>query len=146
MARPEIRQVRAIYQTIETTLAQNRYEERTRDFTYCQPSFTHLAVYLDSTKAVRLYEKRGGSDDSARLIRYYYDTDGHLRFVYARTGAAGFDGQGTTLEERQYFSAAGDSLYTDRRIVEGGGYFWASPDRILDPMTDFLARRPCPEK
>jgi hypothetical protein len=146
MARPEIRQVRAVYQTIETAVAQNRYEQRTREFEYCQPSFTHLTIYLDSAKTVRLYEKRGGSDDSARLIRYYYDPEGHLRFVYTRTGAAGFDGQGTTLEERLYLSAAGDSLYTDRRVVEGGGYFWVSPMRVWDPMADFLAGGPCPEK
>ena len=142
MARPEIREIRDIYAEVTEAIRIRELTEDVRQFEYCQPSVTYRAVAADEDGNIRRYVEKGGSDDSAFEAQYFYDTAGHLRFIFAKRGAV----NGSRLEEREYYGAQGDSLYVDRRIVEGIGYFWVDPDPILDPRAAFDAPGECPEK
>ena len=141
MRRPEIREIRALYAEVEHALNAGELSLRTREFEYCQPAYLTRSLYLDAVESARLYVLEGGSEDSARTNRYYYDREERLRFVFAVTRAVNL----TTLEERIYVGTAGEVLHHDHRLVEGPGWSRSEIELVDDPQAHFASAHPCPE-
>jgi uncharacterized protein YecT (DUF1311 family) len=99
-------------------------------------------LFTDGQNRVRLYVLEGGSDDSAQTLRYYYDPEGALRFLFVSANAV----NGTQEEHRIYFDRAGERIHVDRRKLSGPGWAWGDPETITDPVGHFEAASVCPEK
>jgi hypothetical protein len=146
MGRPDIRQVREVYQEVQAAVAEGRYTSQTRRFISCDPTETFRAIYVDSSEVVRLYVVEGGSDDSASEVSYYYDSNGVLRFAFAKRHARSIDSESSELEERYCCNEAFDSIYADLRVVAGPGYYWVKPEPVSQPKDAFNADAACPER
>lgn len=104
----------------------------TRDSAECHGGEVRLEEVLlaDSLGRPRKYRVSGGSGDSAGEATYYYDTEGHLRFVFTETGAV----NGTQREDRAYYSPLAALVYSDSRLIKGPGYPGGfEPDPVFDP-------------
>ena len=133
---PAVRAIRAITQEIETAAREGKLSVQT-DSASCNDGAVTLTahLYADSGGHVRKYVVAGGSEDSYREVRYYYDGHRHLRFSFATLGAV----NGTERETRQYFDTTGAQLYKDVRLLKGPGYPGDLEDVVTDPAADFRA-------
>jgi hypothetical protein len=144
---PEIRKVRAIVNLINADLSQRTLKVSERKFEYNEPyEDTLRKMAVDSKGIVRMYEKQGGSDDSALTWKHYYDEAGRLRFVLITGGAV----NGAQLEHRIYFDEGGKRLWEVHKYVKGPGYTFPEiwPDDQLqtkDPASAFAAPSNGPE-
>ena len=141
---PKIVEVRNIYQAVNG--GRKRLRIRKRTFEYCEPyEDTARLIGTDASGRVRLYQREGGSEDSALTFEHYYDEAGRLRFVLITGGAV----SGSKLEHRIYFDAEGKRIWEIRNFTEPG-YTWPEvwPDeelQISDPAAKFASSSPCPE-
>jgi len=133
---PAVRTIRAITQQIEAAARNGKLSVRT-DSADCNDGAVTLTarLYTDSVGHVRKYVVAGGSEDSFREVRYYYDGRARLRFSFATLGAV----NGTEQETRQYFDSTGARLYKDARLLKGPGYPGDFDDAVTDPLADFRA-------
>jgi hypothetical protein len=144
---PKIKAVREIVRTVDADVAKGIYKVSKRKFDYCEPyADTMRAMAVDSEGRVGRYEKEAGSEDSSLAWKHYYDTVGHLRFVFITGGAA----NGSQLEHRIYFDEEGKRIWEDQKYTKGPGYTFPTvwPDEELqrvDPAKAFAAASPCPE-
>ena len=141
---PKIKEVRAIYQAVNSGRMKLLVKKRT--FEYCEPGEdTARTIGTDAQGRVRLYQREGGSEDSALKFEHYYDEAGRLRFVLVTGGAV----SGSRLEHRIYFDADGKRIWEERSAT-APGYTWPEvwPDEELqtnDPAAKFASASPCPE-
>jgi hypothetical protein len=144
---PKIRAVRALVQSIKTDLGSKAYQISRREFEYCEPYQDTLRMMArDARGRVRLYERQGGSEDSALTWQHFYDEQGRLRFVFIQGGAA----NGSQLEHRIYFDETGKRIWEEHKYVKGPGYTFPTvwPDEELqmtDPAGAFAVAPECPE-
>jgi hypothetical protein len=138
MRRPQIRSIRAIVTSVDTSVVLGRFVERdTTVACYGGDVSFEITSHTDSQNIVRRIHFRGGSGDSAHDLSYYYDRQGRLRFAFAGRGAV----NGTQEEERVYYDAQGKVIHRDVRQLEGPGYPWDAIDAITDPNA--WLRNPC---
>jgi len=141
---PKIREVRAIYQAVNS--GRKRLRTQKRSFEYCEPHEDTLRVIgTDAQGRVRLYQREGGSDDSSLKFEHYYDEAGRLRFVLITGGAV----SGSKLEQRIYFDADGKRIWEEQSAT-APGYTWPEvwPEeqlQVSDPSAKFSSSSPCPE-
>ena len=134
MRHPDIKVVRALYQTVENAAEAGRYF-RSESPSECDADVAMVqgVLYEDQARVVRKYVLTGGSEDSAGEARYYYDEAGRLRFTFITLGAV----NGTHQETRVYFDAAGEQLYRDVRLIEGPGWPGGFPETLAEPRSHF---------
>jgi hypothetical protein len=144
---PQIKLVRAIVAAVDAELSKGAFKNSQRKFEYCEPyEDTLRKMAVGPRGVVRMFEKQGGSDDSALTWKHYYDEAGRLRFVFITGGAA----NGAQLEHRIYFDERGKRIWEDHKYMKGPGYSFPEvwPDEQLqttNPARAFAARSPCKE-
>jgi len=137
----------AIVRSVNTGITGGTIATSRRMFEYCQPyGIVERDIAKDSQGRVRMYEERGGSDNSDRRIRRYYGDTGQLRFVIITDTARG----GGELVQKVYFDEAGKRLWVDSKVT--GVPENALPSNYLDdvlmvenPAKAFAAPSPCKE-
>ena len=129
---PQIQAVRMVYQEVQASLP--KLSPQVRETEFCKRT-----LYSDSQGVVWLYRVEGGSDDSVQTRSYYYDPQGKLRFLLVQAGAV----NGTSLEVRRYWDAAGKKLWEEHRLLKGPGYPFGAIPSILLPKLAFEAPYPC---
>lgn len=141
---PRIREVRSIYQAVNSGRKRLRMKKRT--FEYCEPGAdTARVIGSDAQGRVRFYQTEGGSEDSSLKFEHYYDENGRLRFVFITGGAV----SGSQLEHRIYFDAEGKRIWEEHKAT-APGYTWPEvwPEeqlQINDPEAKFASASLCPE-
>lgn len=144
---PKIKQVRSIVQAVNAGMTGKSFTVKKRVFEYCEPyEDTERTLATDSRGRARFYKKAGGSDDSSLTWEHYYDETGRLRFVFIKGGAT----NGSQLEHRIYFDAAGKRIWEEQTYKKGPGYTFPEvwPDdqlQITDAAGKFSASSPCTE-
>jgi len=142
---PDILEVRAIFQRIETAKNSGKLREDRRRFytAYCPYEDDIRILRTDEKGTLRNYYYEGGSEDSMLRSEMYYDDNGKLRFAFVRGGAY----NGTKVEYRAYYSSTGKKLWEDEKLLEGPGYTFGGADSmaINDPRGAFNASNACPE-
>ena len=133
---PAVRAIRVMTEQVDAAARQGKLRVQT-DSAQCNDGAVGLTarLYSDSTGRVRKYVVAGGSEDSYREDRYYYDGRGRLRFGFETLGAV----NGTEQETRQYFDTTGAKLYKDVRLLKGPGYPGDVEAVVTDPAADFHA-------
>ncbi len=142
-----IKAIDAIVQGVNAGITGGSITTAKRMFEYCQPyGVVERVIAKDASGRGRMYEERGGSDNSDRRIKRYYAEAGQLRFVAIIDKARG----GGELVQRVYFDEAGKRLWVDRKITGAPEYTFPSnyPDDVLmieKPDKAFVAPSPCKE-
>ncbi len=132
---PAVRAIRAIAQRVDAAVREGKFTVQTDSKACNDGAVTVTAhLYTDSVGRARKYVVAYGSGDSYSESRYYYDTNGRLRFSFETLRAV----NGTEQETRQYFDSAGGQLYKDARLLKGPGY-GGSESVVTDPAADFRA-------
>lgn len=131
---PEVKEIRAIYKQVNDLQAAGKLKKQTQHCNlYGGEVSMDGALYKDANGQVRKYSVSAGSGDSTGAAEYYYDEFGYSRFTY-RTGGAT---NGTKREERIYFNAQGEHLYTNTK-EQGPGYpFGGIEDSVANPVQNF---------
>ena len=144
---PVIREIRRVFQEVETLRETERLRRKRRTFSDCLAYKDDLArtLFTDASGKPRLYTREAGSDDSAITIKSYYDTQARLRFLVVDAGAV----NATSMRIRVYFDEEGHSLWEQREVVAGPGYPFPEPwpDKwtARDPAQAFLGPSACAE-
>lgn len=134
----EIGAVRAVYQEVMQAIAANRLARRESTVQCDEDGWAFdVTVWRDRDGRVRQLTWEGGSDDHAETRRFYYDSAGRLRFVFATRGAV----NGTGEEERVWYAADRRILRRTKRLVQGPGYPVPDVPPIWNPA-EWL-RNPC---
>jgi hypothetical protein len=121
-----------VYQEVQSQLS--GLDKQERELEFCKRT-----LYTSAQGTVRLYRVEGGSDDSVQTRSYYYDSQGELRFLLVQAGAV----NGTSLEVRRYWDAAGTKLWEEHKLLQGPGYPFGVIPAILLPKLAFEAPYPC---
>ena len=142
-----IKAIEAMVQSVQTGMDSGAITPAKRVFEYCQPyGITERIIARDKSGRVRMYEERGGSDNSDRRIKRYYNEAGQLRFVLVTDAIRG----GGDLAQKVYYDETGKRLWTDSRVTGApvnsipANY----PDDVLivvNPVKAFEAPSPCKE-
>jgi hypothetical protein len=139
---PRILEVRAVYASVNTLIANKRLKLERQNFGYCPSWDTERSKFTAANGVVRRYVKAGGSEDSAVTLEHSYDARGRLRFVLVKAGAI----NDTHLESRFYFDVSRKLVWVDRRQT-GPGYTFFDQDFISEmvwnPKKAFVAAPPC---
>lgn len=143
---PRIVEVRNIYKDVREGIDKKRLKMEWAKYKYCERGEdTERTIYRDA-KGARYYFNSGGSDDSSVSRNFYYDRKGMLRFAFIIGGAV----NGTVMEYRIYFDAAGKRIWENRKRVAGPGYTfpktWPEDDMIRQPDKALYSDHPCPVK
>jgi hypothetical protein len=144
---PAIREIRRVFQDVESLRETERLRRKRRFFADCLAYKDDMSrtLYTDPVGTPRLYTRQAGSEDSAITIKSYYDSQAHLRFVLADAGAI----NATAIRIRVYFDEAGRLLWENREVIAGPGYPFPDPwpDKwtTRDPVTAFTGPSVCPD-
>jgi hypothetical protein len=115
----EIATDRSAYYRVEAMIGAGELRRRDTVVTCIGSEFADsVTTYRDSANVVRGLIWRGGTDDQAVEMRYYYDPAGRLRFALARRGAV----NGTEQEERVYYAESGAVVRRRVHTTHGPGY------------------------
>jgi hypothetical protein len=142
-----IKTIEELVQGVNAGITEGKISTAQRGFEYCQPyGIVGRYIARDASDRVRMYEERGGSDNSDRRIRRYYTEAGQLRFVAIHDKARG----GGELEQKVYFDEAGKRLWVDNKVIGAPEDNFPSnyPDDVLvieKPDKAFAAPSPCKE-
>lgn len=140
---PAVLEARGLAREIAQAQQAGRLRARERTLPTCPGEDVKRRIWTDARGRVARYEREAGSDDSARRYELLYDPAGRLRFAFIRGGAA----NGTVLEVRIYFDAAGRRAHEVRKLVSGPGYTfpdpWPDEDLPRDPGRDFASSPAC---
>src|SRR5262245_27397219 len=108
----EAEQFRAV---VVAGLKQKTFVEKTVEFPYCKPGDdAERGLIRDEKGRPRAYWRTGGSEDSSFTERFYYDSEGRLRFVFITGGSVSgreldlliaFDALGKRIAEKRRFAA-----------------------------------------
>ncbi|EPG75468.1 hypothetical protein LEP1GSC058_1922 [Leptospira fainei serovar Hurstbridge str. BUT 6] len=136
--RHDIKEIRSIFDRIETGIKNKELTIRKKEFPYLKPYKPTLKMaFFNKKNVICKYVEEMGSDDSAIKIEYYYDNLKVLRFVFITGGAV----NGTRLEHRLYFDSYGKRIWEIREIVEGSGYSfpheWPEEEIVRNPEKAF---------
>jgi hypothetical protein len=135
-----------IYRSIEHEIAVGQIKPERRyassDADGCTPSGEQRTLYPDAAGTVRKYVVEPDSQDSALVIRHYYDRQRRLRFVFITGGAV----NGSRLEHRIYFDDNGARIREDHTYTAGPGYtfpsIWPAEELAQNPRRAY--ERACP--
>jgi len=86
--------------------------------------------YADSAGMIRRLDLGVGTGDHAEEWSFYYDTEGRLRFAYARRGAV----VGSQQEERVYYDVQGRQVARRIRWLHGPHYQFAPLAPVWNPQ------------
>jgi hypothetical protein len=144
---PRIKGIGTIVQSVDNGVTSGSLSTAKRVFEYCQPyGIVERHITKDSSGRVRMYEERGGSDNSDRRIKRYYAEGGQLRFVLITDAVRG----GGELVQRVYYDEAGKRVWVDNKIT--GAPENSIPSNYSDdvlavanPGKAFAAPSPCKE-
>ncbi len=115
----EIRAARSVYDWVQAAIGARELRRRDTVIACAGSELTDsVTTYRDSENVVRGLIWRGGTDDQAEQLRYYYDSAGRLRFAVGKRGAV----NGTEQEERVYFTESGAVIRRRDRTTHGLGY------------------------
>ncbi len=137
----------ATVKSVQTGLNSGVITSAKRVFEYCQPyGITERILARDKTGTVRMYEERGGSDNSDRRIKRYYNETGQLLFVLVTDAVRG----GGDLVQKVYYDKTGKRIWTDNKVAGAPESSVPSnyPDDVLivaSPVKAFEAPSPCKE-
>jgi hypothetical protein len=143
---PDIVEVRNLYKNLVELKDSGKLLVKERKFDYCEPYRDTLRrLYSDEKGNPMIYHYERGSDDSAIRAELYYDSHAALRFGFVKAGAV----NGTALEHRIYFSAAGERIWEIQKLLKGPGYtfptIWPDSDLPGNPQKAFIEDNPCAE-
>jgi hypothetical protein len=141
-AAPEVlTAIRQNYQEITRLAAQGMLLQIKRDFGCLNALDSLRILWKDRAGIIRKYQVRGGSEDSATTVSQYYGPDGRINFALVEDGAV----NGTQIQTRLYFGAAGNVIRSDQKMVHGPGYTFEPPwQKVVQfPETAFDAPSPC---
>ncbi|HKA78907.1 MAG TPA: hypothetical protein VKD43_02700 [Xanthobacteraceae bacterium] len=134
---PVIAAIRSIYQAVEQDIAAGRTKREQRSVEDCGQLGEQRTIHTDAAGRVRKYVVEGGSEDSALVVRQYYDVLGRVRFVFITGGAV----NGAVLEHRIYFDESGARVREDHRYTKGPGYtfpsVWPEEELASDPRRSY---------
>ena len=142
-----IKTIEAIVQGVNSGMGSGAIATAKRVFEYCQPyGIVERVIAKDTSGRARMYEERGGSDNSDRRIKRYYDAAEKLRFVLITDVVRG----GGQLVQKVYYDEAGKRLWVDNRVTGAPENSILSnyPDDVLvivNPDRAFAAPSPCKE-
>lgn len=142
---PKIKIIRQIVATTNSGLKRRVLKTAERRLQNCDGAFFNWRrIGRDSRGAVLWYGDYGEGEDSSWNYQRYYDSSGHLRFVFVTVNAA----NGSRQQHRYYFDEAGKLIWNDRKTLKGPGYFAPHDiERLVgeDPAKAFLANDGCEE-
>src|SRR5262249_8312791 len=115
-------------------LKRKTFVEKTVEL-HCGPGDAERGLIRDEKGRPRAYWRSGGSEDSAYTERFYYDSEGHLRFVFITAGSV----SGRTLDHRIALDVTGRRIAEKRRGTLG--YRISDEELVRDPEKAFAA--PC---
>jgi len=134
MKKPEIVEIRNIYQIIEKLAGEKRFVIKDKS-SICNDGSTlvEAKIYIDDRSRARKYTITAGSEDSVRESSYYYDNDQTLRFTFSSTKTA----HNHHYESRIYFAADGKKILENERFLRVG-FGGVGPVRnVFNPQKDF---------
>jgi hypothetical protein len=129
--------IRRIYQSVEHDIAAGKIKPEQRSIDDCSPLGEQRTIYPDAAGTIRKYVVEAGSEDSALVIRNYYDSNRRKRFMFITGGAV----NGSQLEHRIYFDQNGARIREDHVYTAGPGYtfpsIWPGENSADDPRRSF---------
>jgi hypothetical protein len=133
---PKVEGARGVYAEVRTNLDSGRFKQR--ELKDCTPFVTFssrfLTVATDGLGVVRYLRREMMSTDAAQTREYYYDPEGHLRFVLATVS----NGGGTL---RVWLDERAAIVWTKRDTDHGGSDYEGPTYYLKDPET-VLVRDP----
>ncbi|MEW6732753.1 MAG: hypothetical protein AB1489_15610 [Acidobacteriota bacterium] len=130
---PTIITIRRIYQAVEQDIRKGKLKKAEREVESCSPLGDKRTIFFDSQGRIRKYVWDGGSEDSALMMRYYYDQLGRLRFIFITGGAV----NGSQLEHRIYFDENRSRIWEEHKYTKGPGYtfpsIWPDSEIVYQP-------------
>jgi hypothetical protein len=130
---PAIAAIRRVYRSVEHDIATGRMKPEQRSIDDCSPLGEQRTIYSDTAGTVRKYVVEAGSEDSALIIRIYYDSHRRKRFAFITGGNV----NGSLLEHRVYLDESGARIREDHTYTRGPGYtfpsIWPAEDLAADP-------------
>jgi hypothetical protein len=136
---PKILAIRKIVSAVDAGLKQGSFKISQRKFE-CGNGPLLRRIARDAKGVVTWYQDSGygESGDASSDDRYYYDNEGHLRFVLIIINAV----NGSRQQLRAYFDESGKLLKQTYRSLKGPGYFYPTnvEDRTKqDPAREFAS-------
>ena len=142
-----IKVIEEMVQNVNTGMGSGAIATAKRVFEYCQPyGIVERDIAKNTSGSVRMYEERGGSDNSDRRIKRYYDEAGKLRFVLITDAVRG----GGELVQKVYYDESGKRLWVENKVtgVPENSIPSNYPDDVLviaSPEKAFAEPSPCKE-
>lgn len=91
-------------------------------------------IYCDTNGIIRRLNIEKGSDDSAIISNYFYDSFGNLRYILITAGAV----NGSSLIHKIYFDINGNRIWELHEYIDGPGYtfpaIWPEEEVIYNPQ------------
>jgi len=110
---PKIVAIRSIVAEVDTGLKKGTFKVSQREFDSCWNGDSRRRIAHDAKGVVRYYETYGVGEESDRTFKKYYDTFGHLRFVYIIDRWSGI------MTARIYFDENSKRLWLSYKRVKG---------------------------
>ena len=142
---PKIVAIRSIVAAVDAGLKKRTFKVSRREFDSCWNGDSRRRIAHDAKGVVRYYETYGVGEESDRTFKQYYDTSGHLRFVYIIDRWSGI------MTARIYFDENGKRLWLSYKRVKGerhpGTFGPYDDDEVFlkSPDDDFKSPSDCRE-
>jgi hypothetical protein len=142
---PKIVAVRSIVAAVDAGLKKGTFKVSQREFDSCWNGDSRRRIAHDAKGVVRYYETYGAGEESDRTFKKYYDTFGHLRFVYIIDRWSGI------MTARIYFDENSKRFWLSYKRVKGepqpGTFGPYDDDEVFlkSPEDDFKSPSDCRE-